>query len=221
MGEQGYGATGHQARTRRVAFLLVAAGLLWILYGPFTMLQPWGTDVAYDEAKGYSVILDVGLFRAYGLPGALALVLSAAGLLGLTPVRRSGGLLGRGTRLLTYVALALGLVSLVGLVALFDPAFTAGRVFGTVALGGAAVLASLAARRGGPDRTWVWGLLVLGAVGLLLLPLWPVVHALRWLPPGGGAVVIALFGLGWLWAGWRVRAEAAPAPVAGRPGGPR
>jgi hypothetical protein len=35
-------------------------------------------------------------------------------------------------------------------------------------------------------------------MGLFLLPLWPLVYALQWLPAGGGAAFIALFVLGWI-----------------------
>ncbi len=33
----------------------MVGGLLWLPYGLFTMLQPWGVDVVYREAQGYSV----------------------------------------------------------------------------------------------------------------------------------------------------------------------
>ena len=51
-------------------------GFLWLPYGLFTMLQPWGVDVVYREAQGYSVVVNKALFVAYGLPGSVALVLA-------------------------------------------------------------------------------------------------------------------------------------------------
>jgi len=212
----------HVMATRRVATVILVGGLLWILYGPFTMLNPWGADVAYREAQGYSVIIDARLFLAYSLPGALALLLTAAGLLGvIVRLGRLGGALELITRGLTYVALGLGLVSLVGVVVLFDPVFTAGRIFGTLSLGAAAVLASVMAWRGGVSIIWVWGLSLVGAAGLFLLPLWPLVYALGWLSNEAGAVVIALFGIGWMWAGWRLLAESKVSAVGGEPGAPK
>ncbi len=209
------GTTGHKVMaTRRVATAVLLGGFLWILYGPFSMLQPWGADVAYREAKGYSEVVDTPLFLVYSLPGALALVLNAAGLLGITVrLPERGRTLQTVTRGLIYLALGLGLISLAGVVALFDPGFTAGRIFGTLSLGAAALLASEAARRGGAATTWVRALSLLGAVGIFLLPLWPLVYALQWLPEAAGALVIAVFGVGWMWAGWRLWEEAGGAAV--------
>jgi hypothetical protein len=120
------------------------------------------------------------------------------------------------TRGLTYLAFGLGLISLVGVVLVFDPVFTAGRIIGTLSLGGAALLASVAARRGGAAIAWVWALFLLGALGVFLLPLWPLVYALGWFPEEAGAMVIALFGIGWMWVGWRVWNEADGLAVGGK-----
>ena len=63
------------------------------------------------------------------------------------------------------------------MIALFDPVFTAARIFGTLAL------------------------LALGLLGLFLLPLWPLVYAVELLVTAAGAAFIALFGLGWVGLG--------------------
>ena len=150
----------------------VVGGLLWVPYGVFEMLEPWGTDTVYRDDVGYSLITDTRLFVAYSLPGSLALLLTALGLLGvLARLRLSAARTGRSGRLLAYVALALGALSLFGVVVTFDPLFTAGRIFGTLALGAATVVAGLAARGAGAPPGWAAGLLLLGLLGLSLLPL--------------------------------------------------
>jgi hypothetical protein len=195
----------HVAATRRAATAVLLGGPLWIVYGPLTMLRPWGADVAYSDAKGYSVIVDVSLFLVYSLPGALALVLTAVGFLGIIMrLHRRAGAVETVTRGLTYLAFGLGLISLVGVVILFDPVFTAGRIFGTLSLGGAALLASVAAWRGGAASAGVWALFLMGALGVLLLPLWPLVYALGWISEEIGAMVIALFGICSMWLAWRL-----------------
>lgn len=97
---------------------------------------------------------------------------------------------------------------LVGVIALFDPVFTTGRIFDTLALGVATTMAAVVAQQGNAHRTWVIGLIRLGTLGVFLLPLWPVVYALRWLAPGQAASFIVLFGAGWLAVGYQVLREA-------------
>ena len=53
-------------------------------------------------------------------------------------------------------------------------------------------------------------LLVPGALGLFLLPLWPLVYAAELIPEMGGAATIALFGLGWVLLGVRPASEGHP-----------
>ncbi len=147
-------------------------GVLWVPYGIFEMLEPWGTDTVYRDDVGYGVITNTSLFVAYSLPGGLALLLTSLGLLGaLAVLRQPAGRLGRVARIVTYLAVALALLSLGGAIALFDPVFTAGRIFGTLALGVAAFLAGVAARRRGAAPGWEIALLLLGLVGMFLLPL--------------------------------------------------
>ncbi len=195
----------------------VVGGLLWAPYGVFEMLEPWGTDTVYQDDVGYSLITDTRLFVAYSLPGSLALLLTALGLLGvLARLRLPGVRSGWIGRLLAYVALALGTLSFLGVVMTFDPLFTAGRIFGTLALGAAIVVAGLVARGAGAPPGWAVALLLLGLLGLFLLPLWPLVYAVQWLPEGAGAACIALFGLGWavlgyaLWSGHGASPAIAP-----------
>lgn len=187
----------------------VAGGLLWALYGVFEMVQPWGQDTAYRDELGYAVITDALLHWAYSLPGSLALLLTASSLLavfGLLELRV--GRTGRAGLVLAYTALALAVLSAVGVIGSFDPLFTAPRIFGTLALGAATWLAGLQVRRMGDASSRGIAFLALGLLGLFLLPLWPLVHALDLIPANGGAGVIALFGLGWALTGYRLRAGA-------------
>lgn len=189
-----------------------AGGALWMVYGPLTMLHPWGGDVVFDAAKGYSVVVDDRAFVTYSLPGSLGLALTAIALLGVTAhLRRRRTGLERSARWLAYVAMGLGVISLVGVVLAIDPLFTAGRIFGTLALGVATVAASVAAHQRSADSRWVAMLGLLGLIGTLLLPLWPLVYLLKWVTEGAAALIIALFGIGWLVVGSRLWREAARA----------
>ncbi len=193
-------------RSRSFGLAVVLGGLLWVPYGVFEMLEPWGTDAVYREDLGYSVVTDVSRFVTYSLPGSLALLLTTLGLFGiLARLRLPAGGNGRLGRILAYVALGLALLSTAGVILLVDPVFTAGRVFGTLALGAATVLLAAGARKAGTSSRWTLGLLGLGLIGLLLFPLWPLVYALAWLSRGMGAAIIALYGLGWVVAGYRLR----------------
>lgn len=197
-----------------------AGGVLWMVYGPLTMLRPWGVDVVFNAAQGYSVVVDRRSFVAYNLPGSLALALTALGLLGVTAhlrQRRTG--MEQTARWLAYVAVGLGVISLVGVALVFDPVFTAGRIFGTLALGVATVAASVAAHQWSVDSGWVALLGLVGLIGTFLLPLWPLVYMLNWVTEGAAALVIALFGIGWLVVGLRLwreadRANASDVPAA-------
>ncbi len=183
----------------------VLGGVLWIPYGIFEMLQPWGTDTVYRDDVGYELITDAPLYRLYSLPGSLALLLTSLGLLGtLALLRLPAGRLSQVGRVLSYLAVMLAVISLWGAIALFDPVFTACRIFGTLALGTAAFLGGLDAQRAGKASGWAIALLLLGLVGMFLLPLWPLVYAVQWLSEGAGAAVIALFGLGWVATGYRL-----------------
>ena len=188
----------------------VLGGVLWVPYGIFEMLQPWGTDTVYSEDRGYELVTDTVLYELYSLPGGLALLFTSLGLLGLmTMLRLPAGRTGRIAVILAYAAEVLAVLSLAGAIVQFDPVFTASRIFGTLALGGATVLAGLDARKRGVAPGWMLALLALGLIGLFLLPLWPLVYAVQWLTEVAGAAIIALFGVGWLAAGYRLWAAAA------------
>lgn len=193
---------GTARRPRLAALAAALGGLLWMPYGVFEMLRPWGEDTVYREDRGYEVITDPLLYWVYSLPGSLALLLTALGPLGVLALL--GGPAGRPRsvgRVLTYVALALAVLSLAGLVVGFDPLFTAPRIFGTVALGAATLLAGIEARRIGAAPGWAAALMALGLLGLFLLSLWPLVFALEVVPESGGTGITALFGLGWVLMG--------------------
>ena len=181
----------------------IAGGPLWVPYGVFELLEPWGADVVYRPDLGYSLVVDAARFVVYSLPGALALLLTCLGLLGvfalLGPPAGRGGVIGRA---LAYVALTLAVLSLAGVVAVLDPLFTAGRAFGSLAFGVATVLAGLGARRAGAAPGWTLGLLALGVAGLLQFALWPLVFAVQLVPPAAGAAFMALFGRGWVAVGY-------------------
>lgn len=201
--------------TRQVARLsgpaAVVGGLLWVPYGVFELLKPWGVDTVYRDDRGYEVVTDALLYRVYNLPGSVALFLTAVGLLGA--LERLGLPMGRAgciARILAIIAMALAVLSAIGVVAGFDPLFTAPRIFGTLALGAGTTLAGVASHRGHGAFSWTVTLVLLGLLGLFLLPLWPLVHALEVVPEGGGAGIIALFGLGWVLVGYRLRVLRTP-----------
>jgi hypothetical protein len=184
----------------------MVSGLLWAAYGIFEMLQPWGPDTTYRDDLGYEVIMDALLHWVYSLPGSLALLLTALSLLAI--FRQIGepiGLLGRAGRVLAHAALILAILSAAGVIAAFDPLFTAPRIFGTLALGAAMSLAGGEVWRMGAASGWGIALTALGLLGIFLLPLWPLVHALAVVPAGGGAGIIVLFGLDWALTGSRLR----------------
>jgi hypothetical protein len=180
-------------------------GTLWILYGVFEMLRPWGPDTVYRDDKGYEDVVDAGLYVLYSLPGSLALILTALGLLGVLELLElpSGRMRSIG-RVLNYIALALGVLSVGGVILEFDPLFTAPRIFGTLALGAATFLTGVATSRATELRYWREILRIVGTLGLFLLPLWPLVYAIQWLSEGAGAAIITLFGLSWAFVGTRL-----------------
>jgi hypothetical protein len=186
----------------------VVGGALWVPYGVFEMLEPWGTDTVYRDDVGYSLITNTLLFVTYSLPGSLALLLTSQGLLGV--VARLGLRAGRISRIgrsLTYVAVALAILSFAGVIVLFDPLFTSGRILGSLALGTATLLAGLDALRSRAAQGWTASLMALGLAGIFLFPLWPLVYALQWIPEAVGAAFMVLFGLGWTMLGYMLWSE--------------
>jgi hypothetical protein len=196
---------GREPTRRSFAAGMVGSGALWMVYGVFTMVRPWGDDVLYSDAIGYSVVRDARLFVVYSLPGSLALILSAAGTIEMSRyIGERPSAAGTLARRLALSAAGLGVISLVGVATLFDPVFTAGRILGTLVLAAAVLVTAWAARHGSAAKRWFVALSVVGLLGAFLLPLWPLVNALQWIPQAVGACVIGLFGLGWVWLGWRL-----------------
>lgn len=174
-------------------------GMLWALYGFLAMLTPWGAEVVYQEAQGYSVVLHGGLFVLYSLPGGLALVLTSWGLIQITAhLRQPSKRIDKLTLALAFVATFLGLASVVGVILQLDPLFSAARIFGTLVLGLATTMAAVMAHRAPADRGWVVVFALTGLLGLSLFPLWPLVYAFAFVTMLEGALIIALFGVGWL-----------------------
>jgi hypothetical protein len=187
-------------------------GILWMPYGLFEMLEPWGAATSYRDDLGYEVVTATARYRVYALPGGLATLLTALGLFGLPAT-----FLGRPARSLALVAAGLAVVAVAGAVLPFDPLFTVGCVFGTLALGVATALTGLVARRAGAAR-WSVGLSALGLLGIGLLPLWPLVYALGWVSTWAGAALIATFGLGWFAIGCRLWVGSRPPTFRALPG---
>lgn len=191
-------AASAPAGFRRPVASAVVGGGLWIPYGAFELVQPWGADTRYDADRAYDVVVDRGLHHLYSLPGSLALLLCAVGLLVLL---RRLGVHSRAARLASGGACALASISAAGVLLGFDPAFTGARILGTVLLGIALLTAGRAASRTRGATAWQLPLVSLGGVALFLLPVWPLVFALQWLTPGAGAAIIALHGWGWMIVG--------------------
>lgn len=188
-----------------VSITAVLGGLLWIPYGVFEMLQPWGEDTEYRDDLNYQVITDTYLYLLYSVPGSLALILTAVSLVGICRLlSRTSETAARISLVLGYISVVLGGLSLAGVIARFDPLFTAPRIFGTLALGAATLLAGMRARGTFSLPIRREALVGLGLLGLFLLPLWPLVYAVSVIPEWLGAMIIALFGLGWIAIGYRL-----------------
>ena len=183
---------------------MMAAGTLWAVYGVFEMLKPWGVAEVYRRDLGYEVITDPALYILYGIPGALALILSSFGLTTLTR-GRPGRLVGLG-RIFAFATLGAGLLGGIGLAIGSAPLFIGPIALGTPVLGAAACLVATGTR--GADRGL---LLVVGALGLFALPLRPLVYAVQLIPLAAGAAIIGLFGLAWVALGWRAMRGERPA----------
>lgn len=180
-------------------------GVLWVLYGVGEMLEPWGAAKIYVDDLGYELVTNIPLFRAYSLPGSLALCFTALGLLTVSArYRLAARRVGTSGAILAYLAAGVGALSAVGAVILFVPVFFAGITFGTLILGAASLLLGLAARPAAVPSFLTATLLAVGVMGLLLFPLRPLVFALMWVSEGVAAVLMATFGLGWLVVGYHL-----------------
>lgn len=106
--------------TRWAGSAAIVGGALWIVYGVFLMLEPWGPAEVYREDLGYQLVTNQPLYWVYAVPGSLALGLTALALLGLS--RRYGlprSRVGKFGSVLTYLSLGLAVPSLIGAVACF------------------------------------------------------------------------------------------------------
>lgn len=184
----------------RISLPAILGGMLWIPYGIFEMLQPWGPDTEYREDIGYEIVINDVLYRLYSLPGSMALLLTSIALAGIHRLSDRDSM--RISRVLTYTAATLGVLSATGVISRFDPLFTAPRIFGTMVLGLAMLLTGMRLPRADPTSANHIVFMALGLLGLFLFPLWPLVHAVEIIPEWLGAVIIALFGLGWMLAGY-------------------
>lgn len=179
----------------RPAAPAILGGGLWIAYGFFEFLKPWGEGTGpYRPDLGYELVADPLLYVVYGSTGGVALVLTVMALMGLSPPGRGLVRLGR---VLAYLAGALGVLALVGVIIQVVPLFFASLVVGSLLLGLAALAVGVATIADRAVSAQAPLLIAIGALGVLTLPLRPLVYALTLVPPTGGAAIVALFGLGW------------------------
>lgn len=191
-------------RGKPVLWAMIVGGVLWIVHGYYRNLTPHGPDVQWQEDLGYSPVLSPELFLLYNVPGVLALLLTAWAALsfaGFLAGPRS--LLKQAALISAALGLVLGIIAAAGQVILFDPLTTGGLSFGVPVLGLALFLAGLAVAKDGPSGGGYPGalgpvLMLIGAVGMFILPLRPLMYALEMLPPAFGAGVFAVFGAGWV-----------------------
>ncbi len=132
---------------------MIVGGTLWMFHGVFATNVPFGTASVYQDDLGYDLVTDRALFLVYGVPGALALMLTAFGL-GATATR-SGRLSAVG-RVLAYAILAAGVLSGVGLALGVAPLVFAPIGFGTPVLGVAAVLVGAGRGPVWDETTWTF-----------------------------------------------------------------
>lgn len=183
---------------------MAAGGALWAVFGFYRFLLPHGPDVQWREDLGYSLILSNGLFLLYNLPGVLALLMtSSAAFRYVAAVHPVNGRLGSVSRVLLVFAAVLGLMAAAGQLGQFDALTTGGLSFGVLFLGLALFLAGMAMsggnhRPGRYQRMRGSALMLLGATGMVVLLLRPLMYALQLLPLAFGAAACILFGLGWI-----------------------
>ena len=196
-----------------VFWAMAVGGILWIVHGYFRFMTPGGPDSVWREDLGYSPIVSSELFLLYNVPGVLALLLTAwATLSYLSTFRTHHAGLKRAARILALVAFVFGVIAAVGLVVLFVPPATGGISMGVPFLGLALFLTGLGvvedgtesyghSRRSGPL------LMLLGVIGMLTLPVQPLIYALALLPLAFGTALFAVFGAGWVVLGFTLRSR--------------
>lgn len=196
-----------------VLWTMVAGGILWVIHGYFRFLMPQGPDAVWREELGYSPLLNTELFVLYNLPGVLALLLTSwAELSYLHTLRTAHTGLKRAAQIMALMASILGLMATAGQVVLFVPPTTGGISLGVPVLGLALFLTGLAVVRDGKGpyghpRLLGPVLMSLGGIGMVTLPLQPLMYALALLPPAFGTGLFSLFGAGWIMLGFSIHNE--------------
>lgn len=206
------GPLKRMGRGQPMLWAMIAGGVLWIVHGYYRNLMPHGPDVQWREDLGYSPVLSTELFLLYNVPGVLALLLTAWAALSFVVVPAgSRSRLKQAALVFAALSLLLGIIAGGGQVMLFDPLTVGGLSFGVPVLGLALFLVGLAVveeagRTGeGHSRLLGPGLMLVGALGMFVLPLRPLMYALEMLPLAVGAGVFALFGAGWITLGVMLR----------------
>jgi hypothetical protein len=196
-----------------VIWAMVVGGVLWTFHGYFQYLTPLGPDAVWREDLGYSPILSTELFLLYNVPGVVALLLTSWATLSYVSRLRTAhtGLI-RAAQILGLLAFVFGLIAAVGLGVLFVAPTTGGLSLGVPLLGLALFLIGLAVARDGkgpypPPRLLGPLLMLLGAIGMMTLPLRPLMFALAMLPLAFGTTAFALFGAGWVVLGFSLRSR--------------
>lgn len=196
-----------------VFWAMAVGGILWIVHGCFRFLTPGGPDSVWREDLGYSPIVSTELFLLYNVPGVLALLLTTwATLSYLSTFRTHHAELKRAAQILALVALFFGVIAAVGLVVLFVPPATGGISMGVPFLGLALFLAGLGVIQDGKEsyghpRRLGPLLMLLGVIGMLTLPVQPLIYALALLPLAFGTALFAVFGAGWVVLGFTLRSR--------------
>ena len=57
-----FGGASSVHHVRWAATVAVLGGVLWVPYGVFVMLEPWGPDVVYRDELGYAQVIDTPRF---------------------------------------------------------------------------------------------------------------------------------------------------------------
>lgn len=198
-----------------VPWSLALGGLLYVPFGLTEFVRPWGSPVRYDSERAYDVVVDRSLYWWSAAPGSLALALTAAGtvlLLRRAPRSRAcSWALG-----LAAAACLLGVVSCAGVAASFDPVGTGMRMLGFLAIGSATTFAARALPVEVAPARLVGAV---AALGLFLVPLWPLVYAVEVVPAPLAAGWFALYGVVWASLAAVARPTRSPsrAPGAGAP----
>ncbi|MEA5457035.1 hypothetical protein SPF06_20110 [Sinomonas sp. JGH33] len=204
-------ATWVLGRGPAVFWALSAGGVLWIVHGYFRIITPYGPDTVWRKDLGYSPIISPELFVLYNLPGGLALLLAASAAFSFLSALGAGrSALNFTARMLVLAAFLLGLVAMAGQLFLFSPPTVVGISFGMPALGLALILTGVMVAKNSDGlrehrRMLGPGLILLGTIGLFILPLWPMMYAMGWLPLWFGALIYAACGAGWVILGVSLR----------------